>query len=113
MSNSNEIEQVELSIAEAKKMVAKAKQVRKLINNKDFQAVVDDGYFRDEAARLVHIKSDPNIPEELRPFIEMDINGIGGFKRYLRNIMHFGNLAEQELQENEETLEELRQEEGE
>lgn len=105
------IEQVEISIAEAKKLVERGAMVKRLSTNPDFKALVMDGYFVDEAARLAHLSSDPGLPENIRECVVRDLAGPGGFKRYLTTIARMADAAENEIEESRETLEELREEE--
>lgn len=105
------IREVELSLDQAKELVAKKDRVNKLIRGKDFQQIVDKGFFIDEAARLAHLLSDPSISEDIRNSVQRDINGIGSFKRYLTTIISMGNTAENAVKVHNNDLEVLRQEE--
>jgi hypothetical protein len=107
---SNQIQEVELSIEDAKAMIDRGRMVEKLSNNREFKKLVLDGYFTEEAARLTHVYSDPNYAQH-KGFIENDIIGIGAFKRYLTTIMQMAQNAQTELESHQSTLEELRQEE--
>lgn len=106
----SEIEQVELSIAEAKKAVEKAKIARRLSTNPDFKKLILDGYFVEEAARLALLSGDPALPEEYRGHVMRDLHGPGALKRYLSTMVQMGDIAEKEIEEHQETLEELRDE---
>lgn len=107
----HDIEQVELTIAEAKKIVDRGKMAEKLSRNPDFKKLVMDGYFVDEAARLVHLSHDPSLPENIRNTVLRDMAGPAAFKRYMSALVLMGQNAEREILEHEETLEELREEE--
>lgn len=104
------IEDIELSIEQARRMVKLGQMAQNLAVNKDFKELVIDGYFRDEAARMTHLYADPNISEEIRAHVHRDIVGPGAFKRYLSGIVQMGNAAAREILEAEETLVEVRQE---
>lgn len=107
-----EIKQVELSIEEAKKAVNEAELAYKLSTNAAFKKLVLEGYFVEEAARLAHLLTDPEMVNQgAVPQIENAIKGIGGFKRYLSTKMQLGAIAENAIRDNQETLEELREEE--
>lgn len=108
-----DIEQVELSISEAKKSIEMGKMAEKLAINRDFKKVVMDGYFVDEAARLVHLLGDPRLNQEGRESVLRDIQGLGAFKQYLQNKVREGHMAQDALEEHQETLDELRDEDGE
>jgi len=105
----NDIETVELSIEVAEEAIKRGKQAKALAKNKDFKELVLDGYFQDEAARLVHLVSHPTTKDEMRTTVQRDIDGVGAFKRYLQTIVMFGEQAELALEADKQTLEEMRQ----
>lgn len=105
-----QIEQIEMSIEEAKKVVERGERAKRLATNPDFKALVLDGYFTEEAARLVHLMSDPTLNDQIRECIQRDMVGIGGFKRYLRTLVQMGDIAAHEIQTSHETLDEIRAE---
>jgi len=105
----SQIEEVELSITEARKMVHKRDQLFKLMKNRDFKVIVEDGYLIDEAARLVSISADSNL-KDVRDDIFTAIQGISTFRQYMHTIITMGNMAENEIRDNEELLDDLTQE---
>jgi uncharacterized protein (UPF0147 family) len=107
----NEIEQIELSINEARKMVERGRMAEELSMNSAFKKLVLDGYFVEEAARLVHLSSDPNLPENIRNVVTRDMAGPGAFKRYLSALVQMGHMAAQEISDAQHTLDEIRQDE--
>lgn len=107
----NQIEQIEISITEARKMVERGKMAEKLQSNRAFKELVSEGYFVEEAARLVHLSSDPNLQPNLREAVLRDMNGPGAFRRYLMTIVQMGKVAETEIAEAQEMIEEIREEE--
>lgn len=108
----DEVEQIELSIQEAKKNVNKMQALLRLIDNKDFQVVLDDGYFRDEASRIVILKADPEMQkEEYQKQLDNSIIAIGGLRQYFRTVMQLGRMAERSISDDERTREELLAEE--
>ena len=108
----SDIAEIEVTIEELQKVVDRRNQLRKLESNREFRKIVLDGYFKDEAARLAAISADP-AHEKMRPQILMEIQAISCFRQFLRNIDLIGGIAERELKENHEALEEIRSYEGE
>ena len=106
MSNEQDIEQVELSIEHAKLSVGNMKALNKLTRNKDFEKIILEGYFKEEASRLVLLKGDPAMEQYLIS-IDKQINAIGQFRQYLSTIMALGGQAERAIAEDEQTREEL------
>lgn len=109
----NEIHEIELSIEEARKHVEIGRMAEKLASNREFKKIVLEGYFEKEAARLAQIYSDPMLPPDAREGVQRDLCGVGAFKRYLQHLVRIGTIAEQEIREQTDVLEELRAEEGE
>lgn len=107
----HEIEQIELSIEAAKEMVSRGQAAEKLATHPDFKKLVIEGYFKDEAARLAVLSSDPNISEEIRAHVMRDMAGVGAFRRYLSTLVQLGQHAAAEIAEAQETLDEIRAEE--
>jgi len=106
------IETIEISIKQGKETVDKMNSLLKLTKNKDFKKVIDDGYFVEEASRLVLLKADPSLQStEDQRQIDNSILAIGYFRQYLATIFQLGRMAEKSLKEDEEVREELMSEE--
>ena len=108
----SEIEQIEVSIDAARQDVARMEGLLRLIKNKDFKSLIDDGYFVDEASRLVILRADPSMQEDrVQKNINDSITAVGHFRQYLNTVMQIGRMAEQGIKEDEETRQELLAEE--
>ena len=108
-----DIQQVELDIDAAKKAVQLQKALRNLSKNKDFELLIEQNYFIDEASRLVLLRASQqmeNSPESLKR-IDNQINAIGHLRQYFMFIEAWGANAAAALEGYEETLEELHEEE--
>jgi len=105
----SQIQEIELSIAEARKLVQKRDQLYKLMKIRDFREIIEQGYFIDEAARLVSISADPNLKDK-RDEIILQIQSISNYRQYLQTIITLGNMAENEIRDNEEVIDDLTQE---
>ncbi len=103
-----QIQIVELTIDEARKEVKAGEMAERLSRNPDFKKLILDRYFVDEAARLVHLYGDPNVSDKIREMILRDMAGISSLKQYLSLLVQKGRMAADLIQENQETLEELR-----
>lgn len=105
------IEEIELNIKEAKKITDLGKALDRLHSNRDFKKVIGEGFFKDEAVRLVHLKADPSMQsEEMQAAIEKHMQGIGALTQYFRMISHQAMLASKAMEEDERTREELMEE---
>ena len=108
MSNEQEFEQIEISIEQAHKQVNLMKALHRLHQNKDFKSVILDGYFKDEASRVVLLKADDSTQsDEDQRLLSNCITSIGGLAHYLRTISMLGNMSEKSLEADEQTREEL------
>lgn len=103
-----QIEQIEMNIQQAKSLVELGNALDRLGNNPDFIRVIDEGYFKNEAVRLVHLKAAPSrqSPEGQAEIIK-DIDGIGALLGYLQGVQHRAMLAETAIASDQETLSEL------
>lgn len=102
---------IELNIKEAKKIIAKGNSLERLFSNKDFKKVILEQYLESEAIRLVHLKADPNMQDEdSQKTILQQMDGIGCLRSFFRNVQHQKMLAEKAIEEDERTLDEMRNE---
>ena len=104
----SQIEEIELNIEQAKRIIENGKALDRLFNNPDFRKIIVDGYLREEAVRLVHLKSDPNLASsEMQGEIVKSIDAIGCLNHYFRNVNHQRMLAVNAIEADEQTREEL------
>lgn len=102
------VKEIEIGIAEAKKHVDKMNALHKLIKNKDFIKVITEGYFEHESTRLVLLKADPNIQDEMnQKRIDKSIDSIGYLRQYFNAINQLGQMAENSIHDAEAAKQEL------
>ena len=107
----SDMNQIEISIEQAQKLVDRKNQIEKLTSNREFRKVIIDGYFNEEAARLAGIAGDPLHARD-RDDILLCIQGISKLRLYLSNAIRMGQMAESELHDHNELLEEMRANDG-
>ena len=105
-----ELEQVDIQIEMANKLRKMRDNCVKLTANKTWKDIIDDGYFKEEAARLVMAKSAALNPEQMT-LIDNMIFGIGALANYIESVMRRGAEMDQAIGEHEETREEILAEE--
>jgi len=105
-------QQIENSIDQARKMVERKNQIEKLTSNREFRKVILDGYFVDEASRLAGISGDPLHAREHED-IMLSLKAISKLRLFLSNQIRMGQVAEAELHEYNEALDEMRAAEAE
>ena len=108
----NQVQRIEQNIRQAKEIVEFDKALQRLIENRDFQKVIQKGYFEAEAIRLVHLKADPSMQTpERQASVIAQIDAIGGLVSYLRTVGFNASVAMKAVESDEATLEEIAAEE--
>ena len=105
-----DLEQVEIQIDMAQKLRKLRDNCVKLTANEAWKDVIDTGYFKEEAARLVMAKSSHLTPEQMQLIDNMQY-GIGALANYIESVMRRGTEMDQAIGEHEETREEILAEE--
>ena len=103
----NDLDAVEISIEDAKEAIGTMESLIKLQDNSDFKKIILDGYFKEEASRLVLFRALPQVTEEMRVDIDAQIAAVGNFRQYLSTIFSQGNMARNGLASHEATREEI------
>ena len=105
-----DLEQVEIQIDMAQKLRKMRDTCVKLTESEPFKDVITEGYFKEEAARLVMAKSASLTPEQMKIIDNMQY-GIGALANYIESVMRRGAEMDQAIGEHEETREEILAEE--
>ena len=101
-----ELEQVDIQIEAAQRIRTMRDSCVKLMANKHFKDVIDEGYFKEEAARLVMAKSS-NLTADQMKLIDNMQYGIGALANFLESVMRRGSEMDTAIGEHEETREEI------
>lgn len=112
MSNSTEQQQtqeeeksIRISMEQAKELVKSGERLERLTKNRDFKALITDGYFTEEAKRLVLLRgSFVGVNEKALIGIDNDIAGIGSFYTYLAGITQAATQMRGEIKASEREL---------
>lgn len=113
MSSIDSIKELEASIQRASQHVELGKALERLYNNKDFKLVIKDGYFRDEAVRLVHLKSDPSMENPVsQESIIKQMDAIGSLSQYFAVLNMQARGGSRSIEADEQTLDEIQSEGG-
>lgn len=111
MSNAT-VQAIEDNIKQARKIVEVGEALERLKNNKDFRKVVLEGYFEQEAIRLVHLKSDQNMQSpDFQKSINAQIDAIGAVSQYFSTVRHKASIAAKAIASDEEARDEILAEE--
>ena len=105
-----DLEQVEIQIDMANKLRKLRDNCVKLTASEPWKDVIDTGYFKEEAARLVMAKSS-NLNSEQMELIDRMQYGVGALANFIESVMRRGAEMDQALNEHEETRDEILAEE--
>lgn len=103
-----QVKQIEIEIEQARDWINKAECLERLRDNQDFKDLIETGYFKEEAARIVALKADPNFVfagEDQMKFLNILETGVGALQQFFRQIDMQANAAKQGMGEMEETRE--------
>lgn len=106
--NKTAIQEIEESIQESKGVVEFAEALDRLQKNRDFKKVILDGYFREEAIRLVHLKADPafQTPDRQQSILSQ-IDAIGALHQYFQTTRFLAAQAAKAIEAAGEVRDEL------
>lgn len=106
--SSTELQQLERNIKQAQQIVDLGDALERLKSNRDFKKVVIDGYFEQEAIRLVHLMSDSNMQSpESQQAIHKQMIGVGTFRDFLQTLEVRAQMAGRAVMADEQTRDEL------
>lgn len=102
------IQEIEQNIRECKEIVELNVMLERLKANRDFKKLILEGYFRDEAVRLVHLKADPAMQTPQRQAaITLQIDAIGAVSSYLHTVAYNAQLATKGIEAGELARDEI------
>lgn len=104
----SDIQDLEREIVAAKELIGRRNMAHKLSENHEFRVLFHEGFFVEEAARLVQLSADPSLSIEQRADALSMAQATGHTKRYLSMMFQMGAVAERELPQMEASVEELR-----
>jgi len=104
----NQVQEIEISIEQAKHLISNKDALSRLINNADFKKIITEGYFEKEASRLVLLKADQTMQDDKdQALLLKAIDSVGFFRQYSSEIMRLGRQDEKDLKDAEEVREEI------
>lgn len=106
--SSTELQQIELNIKHSKAIAEIGEALGRLMVNRDFKKVISEGYFEQEAIRLVHLKSDQNMQSvDSQKSIMAQIESIGMLRQYFQTVQTRSAMAVKAIESDENMREEL------
>ena len=106
--NTSEVEAIERNIKKAKEFVSMGAALERLSKNVDFRKVIKEGYFEQEAIRLVHLKSDVSMQSDAsQKTILAQIDAIGTLAAYFQTIAFTNDQAQKAIDQDEAMIEQI------
>ena len=102
----NETQSIQLSLSAAKDLHNRGQALGRLLKNKDFQLIIEQGYFKENPVRLVNLLTDPGMQSpEAQAGIMREMHGISSLRDYLRMIDRSTDGVDQAIEDHERELE--------
>ena len=104
----NELQQIESNLKRNAVVTELGNALARLKGNRDFKKVILEGFFEDEAIRLVHLKADPNMQgSDSQKAILTQMDAIGALRQYLETLAQLAGMAQKSIEADEHTRDEL------
>jgi hypothetical protein len=108
-----QLETIEISIKQAQANIALKRALIRLQEDTNFNKLIMEGYFENEAVRLVLLRADPSQQgTDDQVAINKSIDAIGFLRQYLVAVNQIGTIAEKAIKEDEQTREDILAEHG-
>jgi hypothetical protein len=104
----SEIANIEAQITDLQELVEKKDLALKLENNREFKKLILDGFCEADCARFARNSGDPAIPKDQREDSLFMAQAAGHLRRWLSITVRMGLRAEDEIQQHQATIEEIR-----
>lgn len=102
------VQAIEENIRQAKVIVGMGEALERLRAHRDFKAVILDGYFKQEAIRLVHLKADPSMQSpDMQKSIIAQMDAIGSLNQYFTAVYQQASIASKAISSDEEARDEI------
>lgn len=110
MENQEQIEkEIEISIEHARQAVVKREMLMSLFTDERFKVIFEEGYFKEEPARLVSLLADSSYENPIQQEkLKMDMMGISVLRQYFLGINQMGIQMQNAISSSEEQLDAMR-----
>jgi hypothetical protein len=110
---SNELRQIELTIEQAQENIDKLEALDRLRKNRDWKFIIEEGYLKEEAQRLVLAKAEPALrSDDHQKELDNMIMALSYFRQYLNKLYQFGEQAKRAIEDHRQTRDEIASEVG-
>lgn len=105
-----EIEEIEISMEEARVKVKEMDDLLSLTEQPIFQRLIIKGYFDDYALNCLRMSTSVAVDDRTRKQVEMDMHGPSALRRYLDGIIQQGVAAKNAISVGESHIQQLQEE---
>jgi hypothetical protein len=106
------VQRIDENIRNAQEVVALNDCLNRLVENRDFRALIKVGYMEKESIRLVHLLVNPAFQTpERQASIQSQIRAIGELLQFFNTVRHNAEIAKKAIASDEATREEILAEE--
>lgn len=106
------VQALEAQLKNAKELIARRDSALKLARNPEFKQLILDEFCVQECARYAQASADPSLDAQARADSLALSQAAGHLRRWLQVINQMGQVADREVLQLEEAIEEARNEEG-
>lgn len=99
MTQLTPLQQIDKEIARVEANIANAAELEKLHSNKQFKKLILEGYFEKLPVQLVPMLAQPQLSDQVRKGIELQLEGIGSLQNYFSSVYRQAEAAVDELNE--------------
>lgn len=105
-----EIEEIEISMEEARVKVKEMDDLLSLTDHPIFQRLIIKGYFDDYALNCLRMATSVAVDDRTRKQVEIDMHGPSALRRYLDGIIQQGVAAKNAISVGENHIQQLQEE---
>lgn len=105
-----EIEEIEISMEEARVKVKEMDDLLSLTDNPIFSKLIIKNYFEDYALNCLRMSTSIAVDERTRKQVEIDMHGPSSLRRYLDGIIQQGVAAKNAISVGEDHIQQLQEE---
>lgn len=105
-----EIEEIEISLEEARVKVKEMDDLLSLTDHPIFKRLIIKGYFDDYALNCLRMSTSIALDDRTRKQVELDMHGPSALRRYLDGIIQQGKAAKNAISVGEDHIQQLQEE---
>ena len=110
-TNSSQVQNLEGQLKQAEEAIKLRDQAKRLVNNRDFKAIIEKRFCEVECSRYAQASADPNLSDREQAYALSLAQAAGHLRRYIQVIFLRAQKAEEDMEALRLNIEEARYEE--